>query len=135
MTEPSEAERRAREIENLRAVYASLQTRKPERPPSSPLRRTAAWGTAGAALALLAGKLKFLGLLAGILKLKTLATMVLSIGIYATQWGLPFALGFVLLIFVHELGHAVSLRREGIPAGAPVFIPFVGAVIAMRGRR
>jgi Zn-dependent protease len=37
------------------------------------------------------------------------------------------------LIFVHECGHAIVLRMEGIPAGAPVFIPFVGAVIAMRG--
>jgi Zn-dependent protease len=37
------------------------------------------------------------------------------------------------LLFVHELGHAIAMRRLGIPAGAPVFIPFVGAVIAMRG--
>jgi Zn-dependent protease len=42
--------------------------------------------------------------------------------------------GLVLLIFVHELGHVVVLRREGIPAGAPVFIPFLGAFIAMKGR-
>ena len=47
--------------------------------------------------------------------------------------GAPFAIGFVLLIFVHELGHALVLRRQGIPAGAPVFIPFLGAVIAMKG--
>jgi Zn-dependent protease len=40
----------------------------------------------------------------------------------------------VLLIFVHELGHAIVLKREGIPAGAPVFIPFVGALISMRGQ-
>jgi Zn-dependent protease len=38
----------------------------------------------------------------------------------------------VLLIFVHELGHAVVMRQQGIRAGAPVFIPFVGAVIAMK---
>jgi len=59
--------------------------------------------------------------------------MILSIGLYAIEWGVPFAVGFVLLILVHECGHAVVLRREGIPAGAPVFIPFLGAVIAMRG--
>ena len=57
-----------------------------------------------------------------------------SLGVYAIEWGWPFALGFVLLIFVHEAGHAVAMRREGIPAGAPVFIPFVGAFIAMRGQ-
>lgn len=40
----------------------------------------------------------------------------------------------MLLIFVHEMGHAVAMRLEGIPAGAPVFIPFVGAFVAMQGR-
>jgi Zn-dependent protease len=90
-------------------------------------------GALAAAAIFLAGKLKFLGVLAGVLKLKTFATMLLSVGAYATQWGFPFALGFVLLILVHELGHALVLRREGIPAGAPVFIPFVGAFISMQG--
>jgi Zn-dependent protease len=56
------------------------------------------------------------------------------VGAYALEWGFPFALGFVLLIFVHELGHAIVLWKEKIPAGAPVFIPFVGAFIAMKGR-
>ena len=60
--------------------------------------------------------------------------MLLSIGAYAFEWGWAFAAGFVLLIFVHEMGHAVALRREGIPAGAPVFIPFVGAFVAMHGQ-
>jgi Zn-dependent protease len=134
----NDASRRAREIENLRAVYESLRTpeKKSERRPG-PTRqvgRNVAWGAAASALVLVASKAKFLGFLAGALKLKTLATMLLSIGVYAVEWGLPFAFGFVLLIFVHELGHAVALRREGIAAGAPVFIPFVGAFIAMRGR-
>jgi Zn-dependent protease len=96
--------------------------------------RNSILGTIGAGVAFLAGKLKLLGLLAGVLKLKTLATMLLSIALYAHEWGWPFAVGFVLLIFVHEMGHVVVLRREGIPAGAPVFIPFLGAFIAMRGR-
>ena len=75
-----------------------------------------------------------LGLLAGLLKWKTLLTMLLSIGAYAVEWGWLFALGFVLLIFVHEMGHAVALRWEGIPAGPPIFIPFIGAFVAMQGR-
>jgi Zn-dependent protease len=83
---------------------------------------------------LLLGKLKFLGVLAGVFKLKTLATMLLSIAVYATEWGWAFAAGFVVLILIHETGHAVAMQREGIPASAPVFIPFVGAFIAMRGR-
>ncbi|MGH3133316.1 MAG: site-2 protease family protein, partial [Gaiellaceae bacterium] len=46
--------------------------------------------------------------------------------------GLPFAIGFVLLIFVLELGHVLELRRQGVPASAPLFIPFLGAVIGMK---
>ena len=134
---------RQREVENLRAVYESLHQRPAA--PTSPSKPAAEHGTGKtgtrtavggilAALAMLAGKLKFLGVLGSVLKFKTLATMALSVGLYATQWGWRFALGFVLLIFVHELGHAIVLHREGIPAGAPVFIPFVGAMIAMRGQ-
>jgi len=63
----------------------------------------------------------------------TAATMVLSVGAYALLWGWRFAAIFVLLIFVHELGHVLWLRHEGIPASAPVFIPFLGAVIGMKG--
>jgi len=137
-----DAETRKR-IENLRAVLAGPAREKPGAPPSRPAddaqhpghrTRNAVLGGAGAVGIFLLSKLKFLGLLAGVLKLKTLATMVLSIGLYATEWGLPFAIGFVLLIFIHELGHWIVLHREGIPAGAPVFIPFLGAFIAMRGR-
>src|SRR4029450_13569171 len=48
------------------------------------------------------------------------------------MWALPFAIGFVLLILVHELGHVLELRRQGVKASAPLFIPFLGAVIGMR---
>jgi Zn-dependent protease len=91
-------------------------------------------GTLGAGALFLLGKLKFLGMFASVLKLKTLATMLLSIAVYATEWGWAFAAGFVVLILIHESGHAVAMQMEGIPASAPVFIPFVGAFIAMRGR-
>ncbi len=42
-------------------------------------------------------------------------------------WGWTFALGFVVLLFIHEMGHVIQLRREGIKASAPMFIPFLGA--------
>ena len=58
--------------------------------------------------------------------------MLVSVAAYAWIWGLPFAIGFVLLIFVHELGHVLELRRQGVPASAPLFIPFLGAVIGMK---
>ena len=70
-----------------------------------------------------------------LLKLKVVTTgvsMLVSIAAYAWIWGLPFAVGFVLLIFVHELGHVIELRRQGVPASAPLFIPFLGAVIGMK---
>jgi len=134
VTDGSEAERRSREIENLRAVYQSLQRPEPGAGRRQSHGGKAAAGVAAAGLLFLLGKAKFLGFLAGVLKLKTLATLLLSIGAYAIEWGWLFALGFVLLMFVHEMGHAIAMRAEGIPAGAPVFIPFVGAFIAMHGQ-
>jgi Zn-dependent protease len=134
VTDGSEAERRSREIENLRAVYQSLQRPEPQAGRRQSHGGKAAAGVAAAGLLFVLGKAKFLGFLAGVLKLKTLATLLLSIGAYAIEWGWLFALGFVLLMFVHEMGHAIAMRAEGIPAGAPVFIPFVGAFIAMHGQ-
>jgi Zn-dependent protease len=64
--------------------------------------------------------------------LKTGGTMILSIGAYALAWGVWFAVGFVLLIFVHETGHLLAARRLGLKVGAPVFIPFMGAFIALK---
>ena len=62
----------------------------------------------------------------------TSATMLVSIAAYAWIWGWRFAVGFVLLILVHELGHVIELRRQGVPATAPLFIPFLGAVVGMK---
>src|ERR1039457_1504461 len=64
--------------------------------------------------------------------LKTGGTMLLSVWAYALAWGWMFAVGFVLLIFVHECGHLLVARRFGLKVGAPVFIPFMGALIALK---
>ena len=78
-------------------------------------------------------KLKGLLLLLPKLKLfTTSATMLVSVGAYALIWGWRFAVGFVLLLLVHEMGHVIQLRREGIKASAPMFIPFLGAMVAMK---
>ncbi|MDT7802186.1 MAG: hypothetical protein QOI78_5619 [Actinomycetota bacterium] len=61
-----------------------------------------------------------------------IGTMFISIAAYTTLWGWRYAVGFVLLIFVHEMGHVVALRRRGIKAGAPVFLPFLGAFVSMK---
>jgi Zn-dependent protease len=64
--------------------------------------------------------------------LKTGGTMILSIGLYAMVWGFWFAAGFVILIFIHECGHLIAAKRLGLKVGAPVFIPFMGALIALK---
>lgn len=80
--------------------------------------------------------LKLLALLFGGLKLGkfglTLGSMLVSIGAYAWLFGWPYAVGFVLLILVHELGHYVAARQRGLAVGAPTFIPFVGAWIELK---
>lgn len=75
---------------------------------------------------------KFGGVLLKLKVVVTAGSMLVSIAAYAWIWGLPFAIGFVLLIFVHELGHVIELRRQGVRASAPLFIPFLGAVIGMK---
>jgi Zn-dependent protease len=90
-------------------------------------------GAAGLLLLKFGAKLKALLLLLPKLKvLTTSATMLVSIAAYSLIWGWAFALGFVLLLLVHEMGHVLQLRREGIKASAPMFIPFLGAVIATK---
>jgi Zn-dependent protease len=81
----------------------------------------------------LLGKFKAVLLLLPKLKLlSTSGTMLVSVAAYALIWGWTFALGFVLLLFVHEMGHVIQLRREGIKASAPLFIPFLGAFVGMK---
>ena len=103
-------------------VSADLPEEQPARPP----RR--GWGRlvapifiAGAVLLKIVGSLKFLGIF-------------VAVGGYALIWGWRFAIGFVLLILVHELGHYVEARRQGLNPQLPVFIPFLGAYVALRGQ-
>jgi Zn-dependent protease len=64
--------------------------------------------------------------------LTTMSSMLLSIGAYALIWGWKFATGFVLLIFVHEMGHVYAAWRKNLPVSAPMFIPFLGAFITLK---
>ncbi len=75
----------------------------------------------------LAPALKFIPLF-----LKTGGTMLLSLWIYAQVWGWKYAAGFVLLIFIHECGHLIVAKKFGLKVSAPMFIPFMGAVIALK---
>jgi Zn-dependent protease len=82
------------------------------------------------AMGLLAWKAK--ALLLGLGKGSTLLSMLLSLGVYWTVWGWKFALGLVLSIYVHEMGHVIALRRLGFRATAPMFIPGLGALIRLQ---
>lgn len=64
--------------------------------------------------------------------LTTSLSMLVSIGAYTFIFGFPFAVGFVVLLLIHEMGHVIQLRREGVEASAPLFIPFLGAAIAAK---
>ena len=68
-------------------------------------------------------------LLFGFTKLGSLLSMLATMGLYWTVWGWPFAVGFVLAIYVHEIGHVSALARYGIKASAPMFIPGIAAFV------
>jgi len=92
-----------------------------------PIRRLGGSVVAGGLIAL-----KFIGQGAVLFKFKFLFTFLLAVGSYALFWGWWFGLGFAVLLLLHELGHVIQLRREGISASLPVFIPFMGAFVAMK---
>ncbi len=102
---------------------------------AAPRKRRGRFGIVGAALVVLSkikwlifGAFKFLKMGA------TFWSMLLMMWAYSTRFGWPYSTGFVLLILVHELGHGYAARRLGLAVGAPVFIPFIGAFIALRDR-
>lgn len=87
-------------------------------------------------LAVAASKAKFLLVGLKLLPFGKLAitslTMLTSIWVYAHMFGFEFALGFVVLILLHELGHGAAMKAVGVEAGWPIFIPFFGAAIALK---
>jgi Zn-dependent protease len=99
-----------------------------QRPAAAPAQKKS--GIAGGIAAFLVALAKFKFLLLG--SLKTSLSMLVMIWFYSTLFGWPFAVGLVLLIFVHEMGHVVAAKWLGIPVSAPLFIPFFGAAITMK---
>ena len=91
---------------------------------------SSAVGIGGTIALLFAGKLKFL--LLGLSKLSTVASMFGFIAVYWTIHGWPLAVGIAASIYVHEMGHVAMLRKFGIHANAPLFIPGIGAVVMLR---
>jgi Zn-dependent protease len=112
----------------IRAHIENLKTA----PPSGQGWKKSATGI-GSTLLLLLTKGKFL--LLGLTKLSTLLSMLAFAGVYWALYGWTFAIGMVFSIYIHEMGHVLTLREYGIPASAPMFIPGFGAFIRLKQLR
>lgn len=106
--------------------------------PVEPRKRKSPWSAIAATGGLLLVKLKAV---LGLLKLATLGkfaitavSMLAMVWVEAQRSGWLFGVGFVFLILIHELGHGWAIQRAGLNAGWPVFVPFFGAMIALKGR-
>jgi Zn-dependent protease len=110
---------------------------------AAPARSSGRWkwlvglGSLGLLLAKLKWVLLFLltkgkVLLLGLFQAKTFLSMAVALGVYASAWGWKLALGLVVSIYIHEMGHVFWLRRYGIPATAPMFIPGFGAFVRLK---
>ena len=119
------------------AIGARVQALSPAATagPSAPSnRKKKVGGLAGIGTAILVGLSKLKFLLLGLTKLGTLLSMIAFFGVYWAAFGWQWAGGLVLSIYVHEMGHVAALRRVGLPATAPMFIPGFGALVRLKGR-
>lgn len=120
-----EAEERAQRMARAQPTASGAQ-------PATPRRR----GIVASIIAALAFALTKAKLLLGALKfgslLQTFSTLAVSAWVYSGFYGPRLAIGLVLLILVHEYGHGIAARIMGLRVGAPIFIPFFGAVIALK---
>ncbi len=88
------------------------------------------WSAIVAGGIFLLSKIKLL--LLGLTKITTLLSMLVYFGVYWELWGWKFALGLVLSIYIHEMGHMAAFHRYGMKTTAPMFIPGFGALIRYR---
>lgn len=104
--------------------------------PTPPQSNRGALGWLGSAALAVWAVVKFGGSgLLILLKIPAFATLfsaLISVGAYSLFYGPWFAVALVAMIFVHEMGHVVEIRRQGMAATAPIFIPFLGAAIFQR---
>lgn len=122
--------KQARWIEDhARSLDAQAEKLPPAMPQSTENKWTQKLGPAGAIAILLA---KGKGLLTAIFQLKFLLSFVAFFGFYWAAYGMTFGLGFAVLILIHELGHYVDVKRRGLPADMPVFLPGFGAYVRWR---
>ena len=114
------------QAEWIRTHLYRLQLAQNTTPPAGEKHKWAKWLGPLAPVAIFLAKAKWL---LAILKMKFLFSFFLYFWIYLKLWGWKFGLGFALLIFVHEMGHFIDIKRRGLPAELPVFVPFLGAYV------
>jgi Zn-dependent protease len=144
---PAGSRQRTAVLQKIEALVPLAETAPfpmPAAPPAKPDAPKSLWQRILAALGVSAAfiaKFKFAALffltkakllLLGLTKMGTLVSMAVSLGFYWSLWGWRFALGFVLSIYVHEMGHVAMLTRLGVRATAPMFIPGIGAIVRLR---
>jgi Zn-dependent protease len=115
-----------RELES-RAIPAQMAQQSGGPKPKS---KWARWLGPLAPIALLLSKLK--GVLVFLFKFKFLLSFATFIGVYWVALGPRFGIGFAMLIFIHEMGHFIDVKRRGLPADMPVFLPGLGAFVRWR---
>ncbi len=132
---------RARELSETVSKSGQKPGQKSGQGSAGEKRKVPKWLAALGGIGLLIWKFKFAAvfiltkgkfLLLGLTKWQTFLSMALAMGVYWTIWGWPFAVGLVLAIYVHEMGHVAALRHYGIAATAPMFIPGVGAFVRLK---
>ena len=110
--------------EHARALeVATNQARTPESSENKWAKRLGPVGP----IAILLAKAKTV--LLALSKLKFLLSFAAFIGIYWAAWGMKFGIGFAMLILLHEMGHFIDIKRRGLPAEMPVFLPGLGAYV------
>ena len=112
-------------------IYSSSQ-----RPPNNTPRNriTSGLGMIGAGGLMLWGKGKYILGALKLTKFASLGSMLVTVGAYSMFFGVPYAVGMTSLILIHESGHALVMKKLGIPFSPMVFVPFMGAAVAMRKR-
>ena len=100
---------------------------KPKAPPPSWVKKLGPFGP----VALLLLKLK--SALFFIFKLKFLFSFGIYIALYVGLFGWRYGLGISACILIHEMGHFIDIKRRGLPADMPVFLPGMGAYVRWSG--
>lgn len=120
---PPEAKQSAWIRDHVRDLETTARTAPP---PSS----ASKWGAQLATLGVIGFALfKFKGLIFAVFKLKFLASLASFVAVYWALYGVKFGVGFAVSILIHEMGHYIDIKRRGLPAEMPVFLPGLGAYV------